>query len=45
MSTPDHPLLQGELRLAGRLDALQFDSRGHFYAYAARVKRIIPGLI
>ncbi len=29
------------LRLAGRVDALQFDSRGHFYAYAARVMRSV----
>jgi hypothetical protein len=29
------------LRLAGRVDALQFSSRGHFYAYAARVMRSV----
>ena len=29
------------LRLAGRIDGLQFDSRGHFYAYAARVMRSV----
>lgn len=29
------------LRLAGRIDALQFPSRGHFYAYAAQVMRSV----
>ena len=29
------------LRLAGRLPSLQFASRGHFYAYAARVMRSV----
>jgi RNA polymerase sigma factor (TIGR02999 family) len=29
------------LRLAGRVDGLQFRSRGHFYAYAARVMRSV----
>ena len=29
------------LRLAGRVEALHFDSRGHFYAYAARVMRSV----
>ena len=29
------------LRLAGRVNALQFQSRGHFYAYAARVMRSV----
>jgi RNA polymerase sigma factor (TIGR02999 family) len=29
------------LRLAGRVDALHFASRGHFYAYAARVMRSV----
>ena len=29
------------LRLADRVDALHFDSRGHFYAYAARVMRSV----
>lgn len=29
------------LRLAGRMDTLHFDSRGHFYAYAARVMRSV----
>lgn len=29
------------LRLAGRVDTLRFDSRGHFYAYAARVMRSV----
>ena len=29
------------LRLAGRLDALQFQSRGHFYAYAERMMRSV----
>lgn len=29
------------MRLAGRMEALQFDSRGHFYAYAAQVMRSV----
>ena len=29
------------LRLAGRVNALQFQSRGHFYAFAARVMRSV----
>jgi RNA polymerase sigma factor (TIGR02999 family) len=29
------------LRLAGRVGALHFESRGHFYAYAARVMRSV----
>ncbi len=29
------------LRLAGRVDALRFTTRGHFYAYAARVMRSV----
>jgi len=29
------------LRLSGRVEALHFDSRGHFYAYAARVMRSV----